>query len=305
MGHSEEEFIAKAHEMIHMTKRDGPLMIFIQLGHLAASAVPLNQSGPERKDIEKVWELQKKVIEDKRLPLDHASNTVWETLGQLREQANDLGRKYTASGSEKDLLQRLLLMIDGVTNLRHSGSGQREPAEEQGPESVFSVIPSSSSGERQGTRNRFSSASDSDITAVTGGPSSVIEASGVEDGFGRTSFLFIYGASIYLQPVRFVDKILEDERESYERSESPQSYDSTPHEMMMMNRSRRRRMYKRTSLGFSASRPSLLSRASSGPLFALRGDAVASLSNSSESPCGSVVLSDDDHLGTAPTFEKE
>ena len=135
VGHIEEEFTAKAHEMIHMTECDGPLLMFCQLGRLAASAVPLNRSGPERKDIEKVWELQKKVIEDKRLPLDRASDAVWKALGQLRGQVNDLSGKYTASGNEKEFLQRLLRMIDGVINLRYSGSGQGEPTDEQGPKS--------------------------------------------------------------------------------------------------------------------------------------------------------------------------
>jgi hypothetical protein len=89
-GHIGADFTAKALEMIDMAARDGPLLIFCQLGHLAATAVPLNQSGLKRKDIEKVWELQMKVIEDKRLPLNRASDTVWEALGQLREQVNDL-----------------------------------------------------------------------------------------------------------------------------------------------------------------------------------------------------------------------
>ena len=193
MGHNEEEFAAKAHEMVHMTECDGPLLIFCQLGRLAASAVPLNRSGPERKDIEKVWELQKKVIEDKRLPLDRASNTVWKALGQLREQVSNLFGKYTASGNDKEFLERLLRMIDGVFKLRHSGPSQREPAEEQGPKSLASVNLPSSSGERRGARTRFQASFASDSTAVTG-PFSA-ETSVVEDVFGGTSSLLTSGAS--------------------------------------------------------------------------------------------------------------
>ena len=180
----------------------------------------------------------------------------------------------------------------------------------------------SSSGERHGTRNRFSFASES--TAVTGGPSSFKETSGGKDGFGRTSSFLIYGTSIDWQPERFVGEILEGERKTYVRSESPQSYDSGPHSFpsfystfqdtagvgIMMDRSRHRRIYtttRRTGLGFSAARPSLVSRASSGALFALRGDAPTALPNSaigSESPYGSFDLSEDGQLGAAHTFEE-
>ena len=323
VGHNEKEFTAKAREMIHMTKCDGPLLIFIQLGHLAASAVPLNQSGPERKDIEKVWELQRKVIEDKRLPLDRASSTVWKALGELQEHVTDLCGKHTASANEKEFLRRLLQTIDGVINRRYSGSGQREPTEEKGPKSSVSMNSPSSSGERRGTRNRFSIASES--TAVTGGPSSFIETSGGgEDGSERTNSLMISGAFINLQPERLVDDLLEGEGKTYVRSESPQSYDSIPHSLrsfyptsqatagveIMMDRSRQRihATTRRSGLGFGATRPSLVSRASSRALFALRRDAATSLSNSSigsESPYGSFALSDDDHLGAAPAFERE
>jgi hypothetical protein len=205
VGHIEEEgFTAKAQEMIDLIECDGPLLIFCQLGRLAASAVPLNQSGPDRKDIEMVWELQRKVIEDKRLPLDHASNAVWKEQSQLRQQVNDLCGKYT--GDDKEFLERLLRMIDSVFHHRFSGSEgplQRDPAEEQGPRSLFSVNSAASSGEPHGIRNsnRFSDASGS--TAVTRGSSSVRQISEGEGGFGRTSSLLITGVSIDLQSRAF------------------------------------------------------------------------------------------------------
>jgi Family of unknown function (DUF6535) len=111
-GHVGPEFTAKALEMINVTARDGPLLIFCQLGHLTTTAVPLGQSGVELKDIEKVWELQRKVIEDKRLPLNGASYIVWEALDQWREQVNGLCNKNT--GGDREILDRLLRMTDDV-----------------------------------------------------------------------------------------------------------------------------------------------------------------------------------------------
>ena len=52
------DFTVKALGMIEIIARDGPLLIFCQLGHLVATAVPLDQSRLEVKDIVKVWELQ-------------------------------------------------------------------------------------------------------------------------------------------------------------------------------------------------------------------------------------------------------
>ena len=197
VGHIEEGFAVKAQEMIDLIECDGPLLIFCQLGRLAASAVPLNQSGPDRKDVEKVWELLRKVIEDNRLPLDHASNAVWKEQGRLRQQVNELCGKYT--GDDKEFLERLLRMIDSVFHLRFSGSEgppQRDSAEEQGPKSLVSMNSPTSSGEPNGTRNlnRFSDASGS--TAVTRGPSSVTQTSEGDGGLERTS-PFIDSWSIY------------------------------------------------------------------------------------------------------------
>jgi hypothetical protein len=50
--------------------------------------VPLNQSGLKPKDIEKEFKLQMTAIENKRLPMKHASDIVWEALGQLRGRGN-------------------------------------------------------------------------------------------------------------------------------------------------------------------------------------------------------------------------
>jgi hypothetical protein len=189
-GHIGAEFTAKALEMIDITERDGPLLIFCQLGHLAATAIPLDQSGPEPKDIEKVWELQRKVIKDKRLPLNRASDAVWEGLGELREQVDDLCGNNT--GKNREFLQRLLRMIDEVYDLRFSDSGgptQSEPVEDQSPKTSLAVDTTSSSVEPRGISNLFSFASES--TAVTSEPSSGTQASEAEVGFGSASTLLV------------------------------------------------------------------------------------------------------------------
>jgi hypothetical protein len=166
-GQIEANFTAKALEMIDIAARDGPLLIFCQLGHLAGTAVPLNQSGLKPEDMEKVLKLQMKVIENKRLPLKHASHIVWEALGQLRELVNELCVKNT--GKDRKLLERLLRIINKVFHLRSSGSmdsGQSGPAEK---------------------RRSFGS----DSTAVNGGPSSIIQTSEGEDGFRCARSLLI------------------------------------------------------------------------------------------------------------------
>jgi hypothetical protein len=220
-GHIGVEFTAKALKMIDIATRDGPLLIFCQLGHLAASATPLHQSGLDLKDIKKLWTLQKKVVKNTRLPLSHASNEVWDGLDQLREKLRDLCGKYT--GKDGKNLRRLHRKIEDVLNLRSSGAdggpGQGEPAEEQGPNTSTDVNSTPSSGSHG---HRFSFASES--TTVTGGPSTGTPTGEGEDGFGRaTSSLLIPRASIDLRPEHSANN---GEKKTHVRSESPQSYDS-------------------------------------------------------------------------------
>jgi hypothetical protein len=170
-GHIGANFTVKALEMIDMAARDGPLLIFCQLGHLAITAVPLNQSGLKSEDIEKVLKLQTTAIENKHLPMKRASDIVWEALGQLRELGNERCVKNT--GKDRKLLERLLKMIDRVSHLRSSGTmdpGQGEPAEK-----------------------RLSFGSDS--TAVSGGQSSESE-----NGFGCARSLSTPRATTDLWP---------------------------------------------------------------------------------------------------------
>jgi hypothetical protein len=187
-GYIGTELKDKALEMIETTVRDGHLLILCKLGHLAAAAVPLDQSGLGPKDIEKMWKLQKnlmKVIEKKCLPLNRASDTVWEELRQLQDQVNDLCGKNT--GDDKAILRHVLRMIKVAVDLRNSDSenpSQTEPAEEQGPQTPIAVEPTSP-GESPGISN-FASES----TAVTGGSPSGTQIRESEKGFERASSLF-------------------------------------------------------------------------------------------------------------------
>jgi hypothetical protein len=96
-GHIGAEFTPKARRMVDVAARDGPLLIFCKLGHLATTAVPLDGSGLGTKDIEKVLELQRNIIQDPRRPLTPASEKVWAELGQLRNQVSDLCSKNTSA----------------------------------------------------------------------------------------------------------------------------------------------------------------------------------------------------------------
>jgi hypothetical protein len=142
-GHIGAEFATKALKMVDIITSNGPLSIFCQLGHLATSTISSYHSGLERKDIEKVLELQDKLMVDQRLPLNGATDTVWEDLDRLREQVEDLCRTTSGlagdtgnAGVEGELLKSLLWRIDDVRNLRvtrseglsHSGHAAGRPS---------------------------------------------------------------------------------------------------------------------------------------------------------------------------------
>jgi hypothetical protein len=339
-GHIGAEFTAKAREMIDITARDGPLLIFCQLGRLAAMAVPINQSGLESEDIGKVWELQRKGIENTRLPLNRASGAVWEALGQLRKQVDDLRDNNT--GKDNEILQRLLRMIDDVYNPRSSGSvgpAQSEPAEDQGTSVV--VNPTLPSGESRAATRHFSFASDS--TAVTGGRFSSTLTSEGEGGFGGASSVLIPRVSIDLQPESSGNNVLDRERKTRVRSPSPQRYVSGSHGVSSryltvqgtpshgvgitdrsigtfpstiyppyMGDARQRRPTRRIDSGFSATRQrqSLVTRAGTSGLFTSRRDVPTVLLNPmipAISPIvyGSLDPGGEGKSGAAPIFEKE
>jgi len=297
-GYIGANFTAKALEMIQIATRDGPLLIFCQLGHLAVTAVPVNQSGPKPKDIEKVLKLQMKVIENKRMPLKRASDIVWEALGQLRELVNALCIKNTVK--DRKLLERLLKMINKAFYLRSSGSmdsesGQSEPAEK---------------------RRSFGS----DSTAVNGGLSSDIQTSEDEDGFGRARSLLIPRATTDLQPGTVSDS-LPSLRSRVQVTpgvgivhQSFGAFLSTippvipgPHFQYMG--ASQRSIYtsmRRTVSASGATMPTLATRASSSALFVLPRDAPTILQGHAiTSSLGSTDHSDEGRLSTPPAFEED
>jgi hypothetical protein len=309
-GHIGTEFTTKALEMIDIIARDGPLLIFCLLGRLVLTAVPLDQSGLEFEEIEKVRELQVKVIDEERLRLNHPSDKVWGDIGQMRKQVHDL--LGNNAGKDREILQDLLQKIDVVCNLRFSGlegPSQSDPVEEQGPKTSVAVDLMSSSRSRGHTIQR-SFASES--TAVSdGGPSSGTPTG--EVGFGRASSLLISGAFIDLQPEYRADKVFDRERETYVRTESPQSDESgsrspsSPHATVQdtpglgfMNRStvtslsainspllgdaRQHGFTRQTDSEYSSTRPSLVTRASTSVLSTLRRDSPTILRNPESRP---------------------
>jgi hypothetical protein len=136
-GHIGAVFTAKALKMVNIIASDGSLLIFCQLGHLATSTILSHHSGLKRKDIEKIFNLQDKLMVDPRLPLNGASDTVWNDLDRLQKQVEDLCGATSGetgnAGNEVELLQPLLQRIDNVRNLRvevKRGSSSSTPTTE-------------------------------------------------------------------------------------------------------------------------------------------------------------------------------
>ena len=180
-GHIGVNSTGKAVEMIKLAECDGPLLIFYHLGRLASAALPLDQSGLDLKDIKSVLKLQKKVIMNRRLPLNRASDMVWEALDQLRQQVGD---PYGENkDKDKEIQLSLLHEIHMVNNLRREERPiQSEPAEEQDPNTSVAANSASFSDESRAIPNRLSSVFES--TAATGGPSGGSQTSEREDGLG-------------------------------------------------------------------------------------------------------------------------
>ena len=199
-GYVGADFTRKAVKMIKLAERDGSLLIFCHLGRLALAAVPREQSGLDPKDIENVLNLQEKMIENPRPTLKHASYTVWEELGRLREQVKELSRK--SSGEDKGTLRQLLLIIGDAFNFRGEGPSSSEPANEYGPNTP--------------------------TAATIVGPPTGKETGEGEGDFRRAFFFFSSPkASVDLQTELSspTDRVLEG------RSESPQSFDSGFHSL--------------------------------------------------------------------------
>ena len=105
-GDTGADFIQNARKMLDATIRDGPLLNFCKLSHLAVTAVPFAGSGLGDADIEKVQGLQMKVLTS---PLDRTSIRAWRKLNRLEDEVRDAGTQ--SSDKEKDVLEKLLLVI--------------------------------------------------------------------------------------------------------------------------------------------------------------------------------------------------
>ena len=206
-GHIEEEFTDKAVKMVDIITSDGPLSMFCRLGYLASSTISSYHSDLGRKDIEKVFELQDKLMVDQRPPLNGASNLVWEDLDRLREMVDGLcGATSGGTGcigkvdEEGELLQCLLRRIDNVRNLRvtRSGGPSHSGHAEERPSAVSQRV--------EVNRGQSSSMPTSETT-------------GGEHRFEGATYLLIPRASINLQP----------ESDSYPLSSSQSIVQSTLH----------------------------------------------------------------------------
>ena len=111
-GQIGEEFMAKAHETLDLAVRDGSLLNFIKLGHLATTAVPFEGSGLEEAELGKLVDLLQKMMDDSELPLQLASVKVWEDLSRLRDQVREISTK--SNDDDKFKLQALQGKIDIV-----------------------------------------------------------------------------------------------------------------------------------------------------------------------------------------------
>ena len=206
-GYVGADFTGKAVKMIKLAERDGPLLILCHVGRLASAAIPRDQSGLDPKDMENVLKLQEKVIENARLPLNRASDTVWEELGRLREQVKELCRK--SSGEDKVTLRQLLLIIGDAFNTSEEGPSSSGLSNGQAPIiPPVAVDPTTSSGRSSGIPNLPSSAPGS-TAATTVGPSTGTETGEGEGYFMRaTSFYFLellltFGQSVQVLQTEF------------------------------------------------------------------------------------------------------
>ena len=122
-----------------------------------------------------MWKLQTETIEGKRLPLNRASDVVWNSLGQLRDLVDELRGKNV--GKDRKILERLLRTIDKVFHLRSSGS-MDDSAQNEAVEARLSF--------------------DSRTTAVNGGPSGDAHTGAGEDDFERACEQFVDSVELLL-----------------------------------------------------------------------------------------------------------
>ncbi len=169
-GHVGAGFMTKAHDMLKIAVRDGPLLNFCKLGRLAVTMVPFEGSDLNDLDVEKLLELLQSMVDDSRLPLKGASAEVWEDVSRLRDEVGHVISK--SCDGDKVKLWPLFEKIEQAYELRPSASQESGPGDHlQAPGSETSAVvqPRLSSRELRPSRNRSSDAS---------GPSSTVVASG-------------------------------------------------------------------------------------------------------------------------------
>ena len=176
-GHVGPKFASKAREMFNRVAHDGPLLIFYRLGYLATTAIPLHGSDLSSVDLDKIWELQRSIMEDSRRPLWDASNQVWEKLRGLQTEVSSLCAKKGHGG---DMLQPLLEMIDEIHSTRPKEASSRRAS--PGPCEVLDHVTQEfplreqRDGVNGVNRSRFSSGSTA-VARVRSGASPASEGS--------------------------------------------------------------------------------------------------------------------------------
>jgi hypothetical protein len=104
--------LAKTRTMLHKAERDGPLLNLCKLGQLGMMAVGFKGSGPKDTDFKELLGLMEKLMEDSRLPLEHASTPVWEEFSRLRDEVVNVC--MLSSKEDKPNIQALLEKFEEV-----------------------------------------------------------------------------------------------------------------------------------------------------------------------------------------------
>ena len=164
-GHVGTEFLTKAHEMLKIAVRDGPLLTFCKLGRLATTMVPFEGSELNDLDVETLLKLLQNMMDDSCLPLNGASIEVWEDLRQLRDEVGHVILK--SYDGDKDKMWPLFEKIDQVYHLHPFASQESGPSDYLlAPSSkTWAILRPGLSRERP-LRKKYSDASGSSSTVV-------------------------------------------------------------------------------------------------------------------------------------------
>jgi hypothetical protein len=165
-GHVGTEFVTKAHEMLKVAVRDGPLLNFCKLGRLATTMVPFEGSDLNDLDVETLLKLLQSMMDDSRLPIQGASADVWEDLRQLRDDVDHVISK--SHDGDKDKMWPLFEKTDQVYRLRLFASQESGPSDHLlAPSSkTWAIARRRLSARERPLRNRYSDASGSSSTVV-------------------------------------------------------------------------------------------------------------------------------------------